>query len=129
MKKLWGLLSAQFKSCLAILLLSVSELAFAADTTGGGISTVASSVLGNLGSLAQLITAGSYVAGFAFGVAAIVKFKAHKDNPTQVMISQPIVLLFVAAALIFIPSVFQTTGGTLFGSGTSAPGVAGTSTL
>src|SRR5688572_27184803 len=85
---------------------------FAAD-----LGTVATTVTGNLSSIAELITAGSYVAGFAFGVAAIVKFKAHKDNPTQVMISQPIVLLFVSAALIFIPSVFKTTGGTLFASG------------
>ena len=85
-----------------------------------GVSTVASNVLSNLSSVAQLITAGAYVAGFAFGVAAIVKFKAHKDNPTQVMISQPIVLLFVAAALIFIPSVFKTSGATLFGSGSTS---------
>lgn len=81
---------------------------------------VAGAVKSNLGAIAQLITAGSYVAGFGFAVAAIVKFKAHKDNPTQVHISQPIVLLFVAAALMFIPSVFKTAGGTLFGSGTQA---------
>jgi len=35
------------------------------------------------------------------------KFKAHKEQPTQVPISQPIALLFIAAALIFVPSVFK----------------------
>ena len=42
-----------------------------------------------------------------------------KDNPTQIPISKPIALLFVAAALIFVPSVFKATGGTLFGDGAS----------
>jgi len=95
----------------AILCLCVGT-AFAAVS---GIGSVASNVTGNLGGIARLITAGSYVAGFGFAVGAIVKFKAHKDNPTQIPISMPIALLFVAAALIFIPSVFRSTGMTLFG--------------
>ena len=87
-----------------------AEAAFAVS----GIGTVAGNVTSNLRNIAYLITAGSYVAGFGFAVAAIVKFKAHKDNPTQIPISMPIVLLFVGAALIFIPSVFKSTGITLF---------------
>lgn len=39
-----------------------------------------------------------------------------KAVPTQVPISQPIALLFIAATLVFVPSVFQTTGTTLFGA-------------
>lgn len=101
----------------AILCLGVGT-AFAAVS---GIGSVAQNVTSNLGNVARLITAASYVAGFAFAVGAIVKFKAHKDNPTQIPISMPIALLFVAAALIFIPSVFRSTGITLFG-GTSGVG-------
>lgn len=86
-----------------------------------GIGGVAQNVTGNLANIAKLITAGAYVAGFGFAVGAVVKFKAHKDNPTQIPISMPIALLFVAAALIFIPSVFKSTGVTLFG-GTSGVG-------
>jgi Holliday junction resolvasome RuvABC DNA-binding subunit len=37
----------------------------------------------NLTELAQSITAISYMAGFGFLIAAIFKFKQHKDNPTQ----------------------------------------------
>ncbi|HSW69641.1 MAG TPA: type IV secretion protein IcmD [Gammaproteobacteria bacterium] len=98
------------------------EVAFAtsgAETGGGGIGKVASNVTGNLADIAKLITAGSYVAGFGFAVGAIVKFKAHKDTPQQIPLGQPIAFLFVGAALIFIPSVFKTTGTTLFGSGTA----------
>ncbi len=36
-----------------------------------------------LAELAKAITAISYVEGLAFVVAAIFKFKQHKDNPTQ----------------------------------------------
>jgi Holliday junction resolvasome RuvABC DNA-binding subunit len=36
-----------------------------------------------LAELAEAITAISYIGGLAFVVAAIFKFKQHKDNPTQ----------------------------------------------
>lgn len=68
----------------------------------------------HLQALAKLISSGAYIAGMGFALSSILKFKAHKDNPTQVPISTPIVLLFVAAALLFLPSVFQTAGVTLF---------------
>ena len=82
----------------------------------------------SMSNIAKLITAGSYVAGLGFAVAAIAKFKAHKDNPTQVPVSVPIVFLFVAAALIFIPGIFKSAGGTLYG-GDTAEAVAGVDSL
>jgi intracellular multiplication protein IcmD len=94
-----------------------------------GIGSIANNVTSNLGSIAKLITAGSYVAGMAFAVGAVVKFKAHKDNPTQVTIGMPIALLFVAAALIFIPSVFSSSGATLFGAGATQGGISGVSSF
>ena len=83
---------------------------------GSGVATN----INGLASLAQLITAGSYVGGLAFAIGAIMKFKAHKTNPTQTTISTPITLLFIAAALILTPAIFQSAGGTLFGSFDSA---------
>lgn len=100
-------------------------LGTAALAVTSGVGGVATQVKSNLGALAQLITAGSYVAGMAMGVAAIIKFKAHKDNPTQVPIGMGIALLFVAAALLFIPSVFKTSGGTLFGASGVVAGISG----
>jgi len=97
--------------------------------SGQGIGAVAGAVKGNLSAIATLITAGSYVAGMGFGVGAIVKFKAHKDNPTQVAISVPIAMLFIAAALLYIPSVFKTTGATLFGASGRAAGISGISSF
>lgn len=92
-----------------------------ASASGPGVATNPTSI----GSLATLITAGAYVAGFGFALGAILKFKAHKDNPTQTPLSKPIVLLFVAAALIFLPSIFKSTGGTLFESFATADAVDG----
>lgn len=109
----------------AMLCLTVGT-AFAAVS---GIGSVAAQVTGNLSNIAKLITAGSYVAGFGFAVLAIVKFKAHKDTPTQVHLSQPVVLLFLAAGLIFLPAVFKTTGQTLFGGVSGKGTVSGISSF
>lgn len=90
-----------------------------------GVGSVAAQVTSNVANLARLVTAASYVAGMAFAVGAIVKFKAHKDNPTQIPISTGVVLLFVGAALIFIPTVFRVSGSTLFGASGQVAGVSG----
>ena len=89
---------------LALVCFSMGTVALAAASgTGTGVGAIATQVTGNLGAIAKLITAGAYVAGMAFAVGAIVKFKAHKYNPTQVPIGMPIALLFIGAALIFVP--------------------------
>lgn len=113
---------------LALTSLVVGTAAFASATTSG-IGGVATQVTSNFTAIAKLITAGSYVAGMAFAVGAIVKFKAHKDNPTQIPIGTPIALLFVGAALIFVPTVFKVAGQTIFGASGKAAGVSGNSTM
>jgi len=94
--------------------------------SSGGISDVADTVTSNLTGVAKLITAASYVAGLGFAVGAILKFKAHKDNPQQIPIGTPIALVFIAAALLFLPSLMKSAGKTLFSSGGQTAGVAGT---
>ncbi|HST19776.1 MAG TPA: hypothetical protein VLR90_01555 [Blastocatellia bacterium] len=46
---------------------------------------------------------------------AKAQLNALRDSPTQIPIGTPIALLFISAALLFIPSVFSSTGATLFG--------------
>jgi len=110
---------------LGLLALTCITAGTAALAAMSGVGSVAASVTGNLANVAKLITAASYVAGLAFAVGAIVKFKAHKDNPTQIPIGTPIALLFVGAALIFVPSVFKVGGATLFGSSAMVAGPSG----
>lgn len=123
---------------LALLVVATVGLCFAATTVfaqtiggggaapSGGISDVANTVTSNLTGVAKLITAASYVAGLGFAVGAILKFKAHKDNPTQITVGTPIALVFIAAALLFLPSLMTSAGKTLFTSGGKTAGVGGT---
>lgn len=110
---------------LALAGLTVGTAALAAASGVTGLGSVAQNVTTNLANVAKLITAGSYVVGMAFAVGAIVKFKAHKENPTQIPIGTPIALLFVAAALIFLPTIFKVSGSTLFGQSGTVAGVSG----
>src|SRR5579871_1372794 len=98
------------KVILVVLAITCFITGTAALAAISGMGSVAAQVTSNVANIARLVTAASYVAGMAFAVGAIVKFKAHKDNPTQIPISTGVVLLFVAAALIFIPTVFKVSG-------------------
>lgn len=105
-----------------------TSLALAADTDDN-LGKVASTITGSFSQLAKLITAGAYMAGIGFCMASMLKFKAHKDNPTQIPIGTPIALLFIGAALIFLPNIFRIAGYTIFGGTSGAGGVSGTTGL
>ena len=87
--------------------------------------SMASTITGSFANLTKLMTAGSYLAGLAFSIGAIMKFKQHKDNPTQVPIGTPVALVFIAAALLFLPTILGITGFTLFGSSGKTGGPSG----
>ena len=91
--------------CLSLIAL-VCQDAVAGNMTVGAM---ASSITSSFTNLTKLITAGSYLAGLGFSIGAIMKFKQHKDNPTQIPIGTPI-------ALLFLPSILGVTGATMFGS-------------
>lgn len=107
----------------ALGLLIFSTGAAAAGMTLGGMAT---QITSSFASLTKLITAASYLAGLGFAVGAIMKFKAHKDNPTQITIGTPIALVFVAAALLFLPSILDMAGSTMFGGEQTTAGAGGT---
>lgn len=90
------------------------------------IGKMADQITGSFTGLAKLITAGSYLAGLGFAIGAILKFKAHKDNPTQIPVGTPIALVFIAAALLFLPSILGVTGFTMFGEKGKTAGPTGT---
>lgn len=100
--------------CLGIIALLSQEAAASSSLTVGGM---ASQITQSFTNLTKLITAGSYLAGLGFSIGAIMKFKQHKDNPTQIPIGTPIALVFISAALLFLPSILGVTGATMFGAG------------
>ena len=91
------------------------EFAFA-QTPPSGLAGIASNLATSFAPIAKLITGGSFLAGLGFAFAAILKFKAHRDNPTQIPVGTPIALILVAGALLYLPFLFGQVGRTLFGS-------------
>ena len=91
--------------------------AFAAAASD--ISGMAGMIQGTLTPLINLIVASCYLGGAGFCAGAIFKFKAHKDNPTQVPIGTPIMLLFVGAGLLFLPSIINMMANSFGLGGTS----------
>lgn len=103
--------------CLAALaLMYAGELHASVQTLGD----LARMINKSFSAVAKLITGASYLAGLGFSIGAIMKFKQHKDNPTQIPIGTPIALLFIASALLFLPSILDVASGTLFDSPRSA---------
>lgn len=80
------------------------------------LGTVAGNITGNFLALSQLITSFGYVAGIMCMVISIFQFKQHKENPSQTPLSKPMVILGMATALIFLPSITEIANVTLFGS-------------
>jgi intracellular multiplication protein IcmD len=99
----------------AVLLVDVFTCAHASGDSVG-IGKVAATVTDQLTSMATLMVYIAYVSGVGFALAGILQFKAHKDNPQQVPISKGVVLMIVAACLLFLPSVMTAAGGSIFGT-------------
>ncbi|MFZ0219936.1 MAG: type IV secretion protein IcmD [Candidatus Aquirickettsiella sp.] len=117
---------------ISILTVMFSTWGYAAMSRADGVMTLgdmALTITKSFEGLAKLITAGAYMAGIGFVMASMLKFKAHKDNPTQIPIGTPIALLFVGSALIFLPHIFIIAGYTIFGGTSGAAGISGTTGL
>lgn len=104
-----------FACCLAAgaTLFFYQDLVFAG---GQDLTKIAERVTEQIKSVTSLLVVVAYVAGVGFALAGVMQFKAHKDNPTQVPLSKPIVYLSVGAFLLFLPTVLKSAGETIFGS-------------
>ncbi len=106
------------------LLLWLSSIAFANGDVGLGHLAVG--LLSQYRYFAQLILGTAFLAGLCFFVAALFKFKQHKDNPQQTTIGTPFALLAISVALVFLPGFIKPAGESLFGAdSTMSAGVAG----
>lgn len=81
-----------------------------------GLQEVFCNVLGDFSAIANLMGGFAYVMGLAFGVAAVLKFKQHRDSPTQVQIGHPIAYLATSVGLVFFPSLVTESAETAFSS-------------
>jgi intracellular multiplication protein IcmD len=95
-----------------------SVFAFADGPMPGGhtgIGQLAYNITQSFTDIGQLIIASAYIGGFILVIAAVFKFKQHKDNPTQIPMGTPVALLAIGAVLIFLPSIIGPAGKTIFG--------------
>lgn len=120
-----GIRSHKFKMYLHFLLLFSLILITQAYAADQDIGDIAKGVTSSFQGIGQLILAAAYVAGFALVLAAIFKFKQHKDNPQQVPMGTPVALLAIGVVLVFLPSLFGPAAQTVFGDEATAGGFTG----
>lgn len=90
----------------------VLTLAHAQDQT---IGDLADFIVTSVDNVVSLIVALCYVSGIGFASAGVLKFKQHKENPAQVTLGTCFMLLFIGVALVWLPTMIQSTGATIFG--------------
>lgn len=92
---------------------------------GADVTSVANTITTQATSVAKLLSITAYVAGVGFALAGILQFKTHKENPQQTPLSKPIVMIVVAACLLFLPTILNIAGASLFGTSASSSATAG----
>jgi intracellular multiplication protein IcmD len=80
------------------------------------LTTIASSVDNTVAQLATVLVDVALIAGIGFIIAAFFKFHQHKQNPTQVQMSQGISLLLIGCGLTLIPLLIPTAGVSVLGT-------------
>ena len=108
---------------------TVAAYAATGDAPANSLGDVAGTLTASFANVAKVISAISYIAGFGFTIASVFKLKQHKDNPQQIPVTTGITMLCLGIGLIFMPSIFQMGGATLFGSNAQTAGVTGITTF
>ncbi len=90
-----------------IFTLFFSEIVFADISLG----QAADNILVPLGALNQIIYTICYILGTAMLGGSLIQYKAHRDNPSNVRLTQPIMLLIIGLILIGIPYLVQVSSG------------------
>ncbi|MCX7121375.1 MAG: type IV secretion protein IcmD [Gammaproteobacteria bacterium] len=90
--------------------------AASAAATGVTLSGIQTQVGKSISTISALLEDISLITGIGFIMASFFKFHAHKNNPTQVPISQGIVLLVIGAGLAVFPHLLNTTSQGVFGT-------------
>jgi hypothetical protein len=110
---------------LAVGLLAVFPEAANASATygqsvaGTGVDNLATNLKGTAKSVTDILSIISYVVGVGFGIKGALKFKEHNETKGQTPISQPLVLLAVAAFLLSLPTLLIMARDAVLGSGST----------
>ncbi len=100
-------------------------IALADPTTGIPITTIAKTVDDSVISLATILIDVSLIAGIGFIMASFFKFHQHKQNPTQVSMSQGVSLLLIGCGLTLVPLLVPTASQAVLGTSAKTSQVGG----
>lgn len=90
--------------------------------TGVTLTHITSNIANAVSNTSTILMDIATVAGIGFVFAAFFKFHQHKQNPTQVPLSQGITLLIIGAALAVFPALMSTTSQAVFKTGIGTTG-------
>lgn len=88
--------------------------AIAVDLSNLDLGGLSEAITAAFISIFKLIIGSAHVAGIAFAINAVIKFKDHKNNPTQNPSTLPISLLFLGAILLYLDAIKDNRGADLF---------------
>jgi len=71
------------------------------------LGDMAENVLGPAGMLSGFIYKGCYIFGGGLIVASFIQYRRHRQNPSQVRLSQPVALFLFGIVFILLPLVAQ----------------------
>jgi intracellular multiplication protein IcmD len=101
--------------CLTALGLADFAQANTCSTDGAyGLKLVLVNLYCSFDPISIMLGGAGYLGGIAFGAAAALKFKQHRDNPAQVSVGFPLVYLTIAVGLVYMPSLLSEGRNTLF---------------
>lgn len=78
---------------------------FSTQLYADSIGDWASALMGPMSGLGHIVNAICFVAGIGFMLGGLLQYKYHRENPQQVRISTPLMLLGLGITIIAIPII------------------------
>lgn len=123
LKRVFTLNTLRFVLTGVLAFISFSALATATSGTLS-ISDIQKQITTGVSEVSKIIMDVATISGAGFVFASFFKFHQHKQNPTQVPLSNGIVLLLIGAALCVFPHLIGTGSQAIFGKPISKAGSA-----
>jgi intracellular multiplication protein IcmD len=108
-----GTILKRFLICGALLLALISAASYADvppviyQAPAMSVGDAASSLMGPMGLLKKIMNDICLIAGVAFLLGALLQYRAHRENPSQVRLSTPFFMLILSLAFFGLPYVHQ----------------------
>lgn len=72
---------------------------------GASLGGITGNLIGPATGLGHMMNAVCYVIGLGFLLVGLLQYKYHRENPQQVKISTPIVLVLIGVIMIAVPFI------------------------